>query len=58
MKERPKKGKKAKAAIKDLDVGKVKGGIAEEDPKGGIIIVTGRPADLGSSPTLPPVCGK
>ncbi len=38
MKDQPKKGKKkAKVALKDLDVGKVKGGMVEEDPKGGII---------------------
>ncbi len=38
MKEKAKKGKKAKVALKDLEVGKVKGGMAaEEDPKGGYL---------------------
>ncbi len=42
MKEKAKKGKgkKAKVALKDLDVSKVKGGIEEEqDPKGGFLKV-------------------
>ncbi len=48
MKEKAKKGKgkKAKVALKDLDVTKVKGGMVEEDPKGGIII-DNRPGGLG-----------
>ncbi len=52
MKEKAKKGKKPKVALKDLDVGKVKGGVAEEDPKGGIID-DNRPAPGGRSPLLP-----
>jgi hypothetical protein len=33
------KGKKGKIALKDLDVGKVKGGVEIEDPKGGLFDV-------------------
>jgi hypothetical protein len=35
MKKTQKKGKKAKVVVKDLELSKVKGGAAEEDPKGG-----------------------
>jgi hypothetical protein len=35
--KKTKKSKKAKVVVKDLELSKVKGGVEEEDPKGGII---------------------